>query len=192
MKNNRSFPSVEIVEEYSYDVFGEPTIYDENGSEINEPNMGNAYLFTGRRYDDESDMYYYRARYYKPDIGRFLQTDPIPALNLYTYVDNNPLNWIDPWGLCKEAKELTDEDLLREMVSTYNKHLSGISRWGGPGTILRIMPTLDTRRFFPGDTSFIYNGQIYTAEEINYIGVGMGFRHFIFLPGSHFWVNSVE
>jgi len=66
--------------------------------------IGNPYMFTGRRFDSETGLYYYRARYYDPYIGRFLQTDPIGyygGLNLYTYVDNNPVNWIDPWGLKK-------------------------------------------------------------------------------------------
>jgi len=82
-----------IVERYSYDVFGEPN---------RESSLNNPYLFTGRRYDIETGLYYYRARYYKTDIGRFLQADPIGyagGLNLYAYCGNNPVNWIDPFGL---------------------------------------------------------------------------------------------
>lgn len=78
-----------VVERYSYDVFGEPN----RTSDVNNP-----YYFTGRRYDSETGLYYYRARYYNPYIGRFLQTDPIPALNLYTYCGNNPVVNSDPTG----------------------------------------------------------------------------------------------
>jgi len=74
-----------------------------------EPNrvsaVDNRFMFTGREYDSETGLYYYRARYYSLKLGRFLQTDPIRyrgGLNLYTYCGNNPLHWVDPLGLCKE------------------------------------------------------------------------------------------
>jgi RHS repeat-associated protein len=92
-----------FVEYYEYNVFGEPTIWDVNAMEIVDSSVvGNPFMFTGREYEPETGLYYYRARFYKPSIGRFLQTDPIrytAGLNLYTYCGNNPLNWMDPWGL---------------------------------------------------------------------------------------------
>ena len=84
-----------IAERYSYSVFGEPN----RVSDVNNP-----YLFTGRRFDTETRLYHYRARAYAYDIGRFLQPDPIglsDGINLYAYCGNNPVGFVDPYGLCK-------------------------------------------------------------------------------------------
>jgi RHS repeat-associated protein len=59
-----------------------------------------------RRFDDETGLFYfYQSRYYDPELGRFTQPDTIvpdpddpQALNRYTYVNNNPLNLVDPTG----------------------------------------------------------------------------------------------
>src|SRR6185437_12065048 len=59
------------------------------------------YKFTGRRLDAETGLYYYRARYYWANGGRFLQTDPVgysADLNLYTHVGNDPVGRTDPSG----------------------------------------------------------------------------------------------
>ncbi len=62
--------------------------------------FANPYAFTGRRFDPESGLYYYRARYYHVNLGRFLSRDPIWAdRSLYSYVENNPTNAVDPSGL---------------------------------------------------------------------------------------------
>ena len=94
-----------VVQSYVYDAFGSVTIYDKDGSEITPSNsnyLETPYAFTGRELDPETGLYFYRARYYDPNLGRFLSEDPIEGnserLNLYQYVENNPLNSIDPTG----------------------------------------------------------------------------------------------
>ena len=94
----------DLVETYPYDVFGQPRTTS---------GIGNPYLFTSRRHD-ESGLYYYRARYYNPHIGCFLQPDPAGyavGLNLYTYCGNNPVNWTDPYGLDKDKAPKEEDDL---------------------------------------------------------------------------------
>ena len=79
---------------YEYSAYGQVAASD--------PNHPNPYMFTGRRFDIETGLYYYRARYYNPHIGRFMQTDPVgydDGINWYLYCNNNPLGFVDPYGL---------------------------------------------------------------------------------------------
>ena len=87
-----------VVQTYGYDGFGN----------LNQaPTVQNPYTYTGREYDAETGLYYYRARSYDPKTGRFLQQDPIGlagGINLYAYVGNNPVVFVDPLGLSKFDK----------------------------------------------------------------------------------------
>ena len=81
-----------VVHEYRYDAWGNI----EAGA--GEP----GYAFTGREWDPETGLYYYRARYYDPKVGRFISEDPIGfagGANFYQYVRNNPVVYSDPLGL---------------------------------------------------------------------------------------------
>jgi RHS repeat-associated protein len=62
----------------------------------------NSFQFAGREYDSETGLYYYRARYYDQNDGRFLSEDPIRfdgGMNFYDYVGNSPISFTDPSGL---------------------------------------------------------------------------------------------
>jgi RHS repeat-associated protein len=91
---------------YEYDAFGKIT---QITGTLNQP-----FAYTGREYDPESGLYYYRARTYDPAIGQFLQPDPIGFaagdLNIYAYVSNDPYNWSDPSGLNSAAAAATDAE----------------------------------------------------------------------------------
>lgn len=81
---------------YTYDSFGKQT--GSSGS------LTNPFQYTAREFDSETGLYFYRARYHDPQIGRFLLEDPVytgDEKSLYAYVGNNPTNYVDPWGLCR-------------------------------------------------------------------------------------------
>lgn len=84
----------QMVTTYAYDPFGKVSIT----GEISD----NPFQFTGRE-NDKTGLYYYRARYYSPELQRFISEDPIGLRggdgDLYAYVRNNPVNYVDPKGL---------------------------------------------------------------------------------------------
>jgi RHS repeat-associated protein len=79
--------------------------YDPWGSLL-QGGSTSGYAFTGREWDSETSLYYYRARQYSPALGRFLSEDPAGlsvGMNLYEYVRNSPGTLTDPLGLCPEC-----------------------------------------------------------------------------------------
>ena len=82
-----------VVKNYDYDAWGTPT--KDEGAVIDNP-----IRYAGEYYDDESGMIYLRARYYQPEVGRFISEDPAKdGINWYGYANNNPVLFVDPTGL---------------------------------------------------------------------------------------------
>ena len=67
-----------------------------------KPCIPNRYAYTGREWDPDLDLYFYRARWYDPDTKRFTQEDEVfSSHSQYMYVSNNTLIYIDPFGRFK-------------------------------------------------------------------------------------------
>ena len=93
--------SGEVVEYYYYDAFGNVKIWNGNNYLLPESAYGNRFLFQGREYDYDTALYYFRARWYEPETGRWLSPDPIGisgGLNLYAFCGNDSVNFVDPEG----------------------------------------------------------------------------------------------
>ena len=87
----------DIVETFTYD-----NAYGTILEHTKEEETYNPYCYTAREFDSK-ELYYYRARYYDPTLGRFISKDPIEFMagdfNFYRYVGNDPVNYTDPSGL---------------------------------------------------------------------------------------------
>ena len=106
----------------NYQPFGLQT-----GASGNDP----AYKYTGKPQSLPTGLYYYGARWYDDDVGRFLSWDPSPgrlsnpqSLNLYLYVLNNPLRYTDPTGMDCFSSLVDFGQLLSEFL-----RIDGTRKW---------------------------------------------------------------
>jgi RHS repeat-associated protein len=83
--------------QYTYDIWGNPQVIQEQ--------MAQPFRYSGELYDQATGLQYLRSRWYDPSLGRFIQEDTYQgdtrnplSLNLFTYVENNPLTNVDPSG----------------------------------------------------------------------------------------------
>jgi RHS repeat-associated protein len=114
----------DVVQHYGYSPFGREN-YRNNTYAFSVSNR-----YTGQQLDEDTGLYYYGARYYDPELARFIQADstiPDPefsqAYNRYAYVYNNPLKFSDPtgqfpWAIAWAIVEATVEALPAIMIST--------------------------------------------------------------------------
>jgi RHS repeat-associated protein len=92
------------IERYRYSPYGAVTVLDADFSvdADGKSDIGNSCTYTGRQIDWETGLFYYRNRYYHPQLGNFVSRDPIGYdagdLNLYRYVGSRPTNLVDPSG----------------------------------------------------------------------------------------------
>ena len=135
---NQKIADINQDDEINYvltDHLGSPTIITDQTGEIVEINdyksygsinntestVDNTYKFTGKELDSETNLQYYGARYYDNIIGRFISVDPAviyqpslfladpQQLNSYAYARNNPILYIDPWGLSTAISNVMPE-----------------------------------------------------------------------------------
>jgi RHS repeat-associated protein len=91
-----------LLESYRYDLYGTPSYYRDD-MKYDSSIYGISDLYAGERWASELSLYDLRNRFMSPELGRFLQTDPIgfkgDASNLYRYCGNDPVDKTDPMGL---------------------------------------------------------------------------------------------
>ena len=124
-----------ITNSYIYNSFGSLT-----GSSGTTPNP---FQYTSRELDPETGIYYYRARYYDPNVGRFLSNDEIgndEGTNLYLYVGNSPIDLRDPTGFYKLIGFLPDQqtqmaNAIEEAIQKLSENCPSCAGPDGPKII---------------------------------------------------------
>jgi len=115
-----------LAETYTRDSFGKQT--GSTGS------ITNPFQYTARESDVETGLYYYRARYFDPNAGKFLSEDPVGFLgggNFYAYVGNSAPNFDDPLGLAECVYSISQHTMT--CTSSYNPKV-------GPKRVLQLGP----------------------------------------------------
>ncbi len=154
-----------VVERYEYDPYGAVTVYDASYTIRSGSAIDNPYMFAGRRYDEESGLYYNRLRYYDPSDGRFLRRDPLGvwgdpanAGNAYAYVNNSPGDFVDPSGLigraCRRAGNWINRNIVQPVRRTVNRVVNGIRNVvnqvvNAVRPIINALPQMIRRKLFP-------------------------------------------
>jgi RHS repeat-associated protein len=113
----------------------EKTRYKPYGSTLSHTGVNTTkHLYTGQEKDTETGLYYYRARYYDPNLARFVQPDSVmqnvydpQMLNRYSYVRNNPLKYTDPTGQVAKLT-INDEDMTITIEANYYIYGKGASK----------------------------------------------------------------
>ncbi len=185
-----------VVWEAIYKPFGEAEIHPKSS-------IVNNFRFPGHYYDEETGWHYNYHRYYDPNAGRYLTPDPIGllgAINLFTYVGNNPINLFDLMGLAEgdwwdprtyisvsHSTTIMGEGVTITRGGNEQKTISPLTLWGGSIDIYIGIPP------DPCDTVYEYGlglgkhigaGHVYARpdSEGNYqvqglvlhIGIGLG------------------
>jgi RHS repeat-associated protein len=188
-----------IANSYTYDSFGKVT-----GS---YGTITNPFRYTGRDLDSETGLHYYRARYYDPNTGRFFSEDPWDAdpmydkTNLYPLAENNPTNFVDPFGLyTKKDPSIPDPSpaldtflhclegcIGKEVVVTATTDGKHQDPGHAAGTTVDIRPP-----GLPSDTVFCCAGKCGAAWGLKEVPGGQSFKytkgyndHFQLFPQKH-------
>ena len=119
-------PLQAVAVSYRYDPYGKATI-TRGGQVLAGDPLGQHVAFTARWLDEETGLYYYRARMYSPALGRFCQRDPLgfsPDPNLFSYVNNSPGNLKDPLGTCPNPARMDGDP-----AGPAPKQPRGLTQW---------------------------------------------------------------
>lgn len=183
-----------VVQRYTYTGYGR-TQYQNNTSAYSMERM-----FTGQQLDDETGLYFYNARYYDPELGRFIQPDTLvqhdadgQSLNRYTYCRGNPLRYADSTG---HFVELLVAALIATAIGAAVGAATAAATGGDPakGAIGGALTTFGG--LAGAAAAAAINGEDIGRAMLAYsigamIGMGTGYLQITYLKFETVWVNNL-
>ena len=141
----------------SYDIFGLP--YQKSGSFLADDSLDFGYL--GKPYNSDTELYDYGFRDYSPKIARFSTVDPIrDGRNWYSYVVNDPVNYVDLWGLqCQSESDGEKHSISFTIYRDNNSKLSSTNKE------YRGLDRIEFRNNQTGETFNLYGTQTYVSNS---------------------------
>ncbi|MFH0837450.1 MAG: RHS repeat-associated core domain-containing protein, partial [Candidatus Aenigmatarchaeota archaeon] len=145
---------------YTYDEFG--VISSQTGT------INNQFKYTSRENDPTVGLYYYRARFYDSTTGRFLSKDPLRLYdeNRYAYVNNNPVNFVDPLGLWSSRMAfIYSKEFITSLPTTVMEQSGAVVEfWRNAGSGVEWGPT---------EGSAAYTAGYYGGKKAQYVTQGI-------------------
>ncbi|MBI2519495.1 MAG: carboxypeptidase regulatory-like domain-containing protein [Bdellovibrio sp.] len=130
--------NAELKQRYSYSVYGVTKLEKDDTNSSNQF-VENPYVYTSREWEQETGCYYYRARWYCPEMEKFISEDPLGFgggdKNLYAYVSSSPINKNDPSGrgpvlaaACLRAAQVAYQADQGDLTATRNRGIDELNR----------------------------------------------------------------
>ncbi len=137
--------------------------YDAFGQFIYHGKLKSPWLFSGQRYDETTHLYHFLHRDYDPNTASFLASDPSgfkDGPNLYAYVHNNPMVYVDPYGLWRES--------LRQFSHSFSRGAIDDTSWGASSLLLGEHDTTSLNSklgYYSGTAASLGVGLLYGSTE---------------------------
>ena len=167
-------------------------------SEISQTSTGafvNPFQYTGRDYDPETGLRYYRARYYDAITGRFLNEDPVGfsgGMNFYTYSSNSPATINDPTGEKVHIDQSGDTITVSASIVTYGPRSSDALAQQWQNGINNYWNNFGIN-FHYGKCKVVFKVSVFNKPGINWWwSLPSGVDNWVYVPDVEHYRSNVE
>ncbi len=171
--------------------------YDQFGESVSNEDSKFRYGFCSKVYDSRIGLYYNRARFYDPKLGRFTQPDPmslIDGANVYLYSQNNPLQYVDRSGFKAEQKSYGRILEIAPALAFFPGQKDGRSDMVRPGMFESRghMKHYDANRNLLGQSFIVDPGMFETRPHVEHFDTNWNLVGTTYVEGPGFFASLVS